>query len=90
MKRVHLIITGIVQGVGFRHFIKSKARILDLKGFVKNTQDNTVEIGIEGEKEKIEAFVEECKKGPLLAKIKNITVQEEPYKGEWTTFEVEH
>lgn len=49
MKRVHVLVRGVVQGVGFRAFVRRHARKLGVKGFVKNLPDGfTVEIVAEG------------------------------------------
>ncbi len=74
MKKAHIFISGFVQGVGFRQFIKKEAQNLKLKGWVKNLPDNRVEIFVEGSKENIEKLIKLCEKGPFLSEVKNITV----------------
>jgi len=59
----HLIVSGRVQGVGFRFSTQQKAIELHLTGWVQNKIDGTVEIEIEGQKEKIEQFLQELEKG---------------------------
>ena len=82
MKRVHILINGRVQGVGFRYSLYIKALQLGIKGWVKNKDDNKVEAIFEGEQDKINYILEFCKKGPFLANISNIKIKEEQYKGE--------
>lgn len=67
-----LTIEGRVQGVGFRYWTQNKAISLDLKGWVKNLPDGKVEIFAVGKKEKLEAFLFACYKGPILSKVINI------------------
>ena len=68
----HVFISGIVQGVSFRQFIKSNATRLGLSGWVRNTEDGGVESVFCGEKEKIEEMIEICKKGPMLSVVKHV------------------
>lgn len=58
MKQVHFLVSGRVQGVCYRHYSAKKARELGLNGFVKNLANGKVEVLVEGEKDKIEAFVD--------------------------------
>ncbi len=62
MLTAHVFISGSVQGVGYRGFVKSNAQKLGLTGWVRNTEDGGVEVTLQGEKEKIERLVELCKK----------------------------
>jgi len=88
MERVSITIFGRVQGIGFRGFIKTNAKKLDLKGFVKNKEDY-VEAIFEGNKEAIEKIIHYCKKGPLLTGVRSVKIKEEKYKGEFETFSIE-
>lgn len=90
MKRIRLIISGRVQGVLFRYNTKKIAKNLDLRGFVKNLQDGTVEVIAEGSEEKLNKFIEFCKKGPMLAHVTDVRISYENYKGEFKEFEVRH
>ena len=86
--RFHLLISGRVQGVLFRDYAKNAAKELGVFGFVRNLLDGRVEVVCEGEKENIEKFLEWCKQGPRLAKVENVDVSFEEYKGEFKDFEV--
>lgn len=88
MKCVHLLISGFVQGVGFRHGTKRKAEELGLSGWVRNTQNNMVEVTAEGPKEKLEKLIEWCNKGPWLAEIERVNVVWEEATGEFSSFEI--
>jgi acylphosphatase len=72
MKQVHAFISGIVQGVSFRNFIKINARKLGITGWVRNTEDGGVEAVFCGDKEKIEQMISLCKKGPMLAEVTHV------------------
>jgi len=58
-----MIVSGRVQGVGFRFSAQQKAIDLHLTGWVRNKIDGTVEIEIEGQSEKIEQFIQDLEKG---------------------------
>ena len=78
--RVHLIITGQVQAVFYRIWCKKEAENLGLTGWVKNLpaqagfDDGRVEAVVEGEKDKVEKMIEECKKGPNYAQVKDVVI----------------
>lgn len=86
--RVHIFVSGRVQGVFFRHNTKKKALELGLTGWVKNLPDGRVEAVFEGERDKIDKILEWAKKGPFLAKVEKLDVKEEDYKGEFDDFEI--
>jgi len=86
--RVHIYVAGKVQNVFYRNFIKRKASTLNVTGWVKNISDGRVEAVLEGEKDKIEELVNWAKKGPMFAKVDEIEVISEEYKGEFDNFEI--
>ena len=88
MIRAHLFISGRVQCVFFRSTMCQKARQFNIYGFVKNLPDGNVEAVLEGEEEKVEKLVEWAKKGTFLAKVKEIEIIKEDYKGEFENFEI--
>jgi acylphosphatase len=93
MKQAHIIISGQVQGVGYRYFVRSNARKLGLVGWVKNTSNGKVEAILQSSassdqegKEKIEEMIEFCKKGPMLSEVKDIDVEWEDMKEDMNEF----
>ena len=68
-------IFGLVQGVGYRIWLKKTAESYKFGGWVKNCKDKTVEFEVNGEKEKIEYFIKDCYKGPLLSKVSKIDIK---------------
>lgn len=86
--RAHIIVSGLVQGVGFRYFIYKKAVELELKGFVRNLYNGDVEILVEGEKDKIQILIEHAKIGPRSAFVKNVKVEWEEDKNEFSDFRI--
>lgn len=87
--RIRVFISGFVQGVGFRYFLKRNAQRLGLNGFVRNTIDRRVEAVFEGEKENVDEIIEICRKGPFLAEVENIEVKwESSQKDTPSSFEI--
>lgn len=83
-----IFVSGMVQGIGFRWFVKWNARKLKLTGWVKNTRDGRVEVLAQGEKEAIEKLIKSCGKGPFLAEVKIVDVAWEKEEKRFTGFEV--
>ncbi|HLD28709.1 MAG TPA: acylphosphatase [bacterium] len=71
---VELIITGVVQGVGFRWFVEREAGKSGLSGFVKNRDDGSVLVRARGDSFRIEQFMERIKAGPSHAIIEGMKV----------------
>ena len=88
MKRVRVKILGLVQGVGFRNFVFHHARNFNLKGYVKNLEDGSVEAVFEGKDELVEKVIELCRKGPPLAKVSDLKIVEEKFKDEFQDFDI--
>jgi acylphosphatase len=71
-----LMIRGTVQGIGFRVWIEHQAMSLDLKGWVRNRRDGAVEVLLAGPQPTIAVMIERCWKGPPLAKVKSIDIED--------------
>jgi len=84
---IKIIITGNVQGVFFRAFIKDRAVELGLRGYVKNMEDGTLEAVAQGSQDLLDKLVQFCHKGPTGAKIKEVKVSKTPDQ-EFITFEI--
>lgn len=88
MNRIHIWISGVVQGVGFRFFAVRQARELGVSGWVRNTPDGRVEIVAEGEKWQLEEFAKNVKTGPSHSAVTGIEIKEEEFQNEFEGFEV--
>ncbi|MBI2327581.1 acylphosphatase [Candidatus Curtissbacteria bacterium] len=75
MVQVKVRIYGSVQGVFFRHSARKEAERLGLTGWVRNSDDGSVEAIAEGSKDKLEEFVAWCKKGPTAAEVEKVQVE---------------
>ena len=73
--RVHIIVEGLVQGVGYRWFAERKAQALGLGGFVKNLYDGTVEVEAEGDRSLVEELIKHLKVGPRSAHVTDLRIE---------------
>lgn len=88
MKRVHLIISGDVVGVGYRSWVRRQAEDLEITGWVKNRQDNTVEIVADGNQGILEEFIKRCRRGPDVSWVEHVSVSWEKATNAFSTFQV--
>ncbi|MEA2014120.1 MAG: acylphosphatase [Thermodesulfobacteriota bacterium] len=77
IRKVHVFITGRVQGVFFRAETKKQALESGLTGWVRNLRDNRVEAVFEGPGSEIAKMLDWCKKGPTLARVSGVEITEE-------------
>jgi acylphosphatase len=86
--RAHVYVSGRVQGVFFRAWTEDEAVKRGLTGWVRNLADGRVEAVFEGEREDVEDMVKACWRGPPGARVVDVEVRWEPYKGEFQGFRV--
>jgi acylphosphatase len=86
--RVRLVVSGRVQGVGFRQQAVVEAERLGVVGWVRNLPDGRVEALAEGDKEAVEALLAWCKHGPRAARVDELKASWEPHRGEFTAFRI--
>ncbi|RKY05116.1 acylphosphatase [Candidatus Poribacteria bacterium] len=84
----HIIIKGIVQGVGFRWFLRGVAQRLGLGGWVRNLPNGDVEAMVEGERKSVMEFIDWCRVGPPSARVDDVQVKTLPYTGKYKTFSI--
>lgn len=82
MKRVHVVVTGRVQGVFYRATCAERARALGLAGWVRNASDGRVEAAFEGPADAVEAMLGWCREGPSHARVVAVDAREETPTGE--------
>lgn len=87
-KRVHVWISGRVQGVFFRAYTQDAARNHGVTGWVRNVPDGRVEAVFEGDAAAVDAMVQWCHQGSPLSRVDGVEVHEEPYQGEFFDFSV--
>lgn len=76
MVRRHYLVSGCVQGVGFRAFTQKRGQSIGLRGRVRNLRDGRVEILASGTAEEIREFEEAIRKGPLFSKVDDLVIVE--------------
>lgn len=81
MRTVRLRITGRVQAVGYRAWAIEAAARLDLRGWVRNRRDGSVELLASGAEKAVAALIEACRRGPPAARVADIAVAEEAEDG---------
>jgi acylphosphatase len=86
--RAHLVISGRVQGVGFRATAEDEAQRLGLQGLVRNLWSGEVEAVVEGEAGAVEAFIAWCRQGPPLSRVDRVDVSRQAPRGDFKDFRI--
>jgi acylphosphatase len=89
-KRISVVYSGVVQGVGFRFTAQRAARDNNLTGWVKNLPDGRVEVTAEGDETNLKAFINDIKKGFLKNYIEDSAVEWSESKEEFRDFRIEY
>ncbi len=77
-RQVRVHVSGYVQGVGFRQFVKHHARKHGATGWVRNVADGRVEMVLQGRNHLIETLLTIYRRGPMLAEVAEVVVKDEP------------
>ena len=88
MGRARVVVSGRVQGVGYRQHAVEEAHRRGLTGWVRNLPDGRVETLAEGDKDAVEALLAWCRHGPKAARVEEMKVSWEPHRGEFTGFRI--
>ncbi len=86
--RLHAIVEGRVQGVGFRVFVEEKAYALKVFGWVRNCWDGSVEVLAEGERQNLEKLLKALQRGPSASSVYSVQTEWETASGEFTRFSI--
>jgi acylphosphatase len=86
--KAHIIVSGMVQGVGYRYFVVRIARKMELTGWVRNLPSGEVELEVEGPRGLIETLIQELWTGNPWATVRNVQVQWDSCEGKHTGFDV--
>lgn len=85
--RLHVVVRGRVQGVGFRWFVREQARVLRLSGWVRNRPDGTVEVAAEGTTaalDRLRAALADGPAGAAVASVDDLAPIDQPFDGTFT------
>ena len=86
--RLHVWITGLVQGVNFRFYTREQAQQFGLSGWVRNLRDGRVEAILEGEAGQVEQMLAWCRRGPPAARVERIDEERGQATGEFSDFRI--
>ena len=84
---VRALISGRVQGVGYRYSTQKQARIIGTVGWVRNLLDGRVEAVVQGEQAQVDAMIRWMHQGPLSAKVEEVLTEVQPIQ-EFSEFEI--
>lgn len=87
MNAVRVIVTGRVQGVGYRWFTRDAARAHGLTGWVRNRHDGAVEALLQGPESAVDAVLAVMQRGPKRARVKNLSTTDAPDEPPLTDFD---
>ncbi len=87
-QRIHVFVTGKVQGVFFRQALKVMAKKNSVTGWVRNLKDGRVEAVLEGDDVHVNTLVEWCHAGPANARVEDVEIRNETFTGEFSKFDV--
>ncbi len=90
MKRLSILVSGRVQGVGFRSFVEDVAEQAGVSGWARNTMDGDVEIEAQGEVSQLEIFESSIREGPTLAFVRGYQATEIPIIENETEFRIRY
>jgi len=80
MARARFLVRGVVQGVGFRWFVRRAAERLGLSGVARNLEDGSVEVLVQGDTADIASLELELKRGPSMARVRSVDKSELPHE----------
>ena len=89
-ERLRAVVTGRVQGVGFRYFIQGRARALRLDGWVRNLRSGDLEFVAEGSRGDLEELMRSARAGPPMSWVEGARVTWSEARGDLTRFDVKH
>lgn len=90
MRRIHVFVSGRVQGVAFRWVTSDVAHNLGVKGWARNLRDGRVEVVAEGDESILTEFLEFLQRGPRYARVENIQVEWSEGTGEFAKFDIRY
>jgi acylphosphatase len=88
LARLHATVEGRVQGVGFRAYVEQSAEVLNLKGWVRNRWEGSVEVLAEGQRQDLERLLAALRRGPRASGVSEVRFEWQPATGEFTSFSV--
>ena len=88
--QLYILISGKVQGVGFRAFTRRNATELGIRGYAKNLPNGKVEVVAEGDKGTLDGLLMAVRKGPSAARVSDVKIEERPFSGTYKAFDIKY
>ena len=89
-QRIHLLVSGKVQGVFFRQATKVVAIKNNVTGWVKNLENGEVEILLEGDDKNVNSVIDWCRNGPANSRVDEVKIEQQEFSGQYSNFEVSY
>ena len=89
-QRIHILVTGKVQGVFFRQATKVVAIKNNVTGCIKNLENGQVEIILEGDEKNVNSVVDWCRHGPANSRVDEIEINNQKFSNQFLEFEVRY
>lgn len=86
--QLHILVSGHVQGVGFRDFARRNAERFEIRGFTKNLANGDVEIVAQGAKAALDEFIFSLEKGPPAGRVDCVRIDQRVCGDEYAGFEI--
>lgn len=90
LSQVRAVVRGVVQGVGFRFFVRRQASALGVRGFVRNLPDGAVEVVAEGDRRSLDQLLHALERGPSGAEVDDIRTEWSAGSGAFSGFQIRH
>ena len=84
--QIHIVVSGVVQGVSYRYYTEKKAKKLNLIGSVRNLENGNVEIYAQGADDPLQELIKWCWQGSPMSKVSNIVINEVHNQKEFHSF----
>jgi acylphosphatase len=88
--KAEITVQGVVQGVGYRFFVINQAHLFDVKGYVRNLPNGSVEVVAEGDRGMVKDFIERLRIGPLSAHVTGVDVKWHEKDSGFTEFRLQY
>ena len=85
---LYVLVSGVVQGVGFRFFVRRLAHQYGLSGYVRNLPNGKVEIEAEGARGLLQDFLKEVRRGPVFGTVSGVEISWRAFRGTFFGFEI--
>ena len=90
LRRIHVLVTGRVQGVGYRAYVQANAQQLGVLGWVRNLPAGTVELVAQGPEAALAELEDTLWAGPPLSKVADLRIESQPPESDLKGFSVRH